>query len=462
MTELLTADVVVVGGGSAGCVLAARLSADPARTVLLIEAGPAPATWPPALLDPHTLPIGAGSEWAHHYSVALTGQRAGVIARGRVLGGSGAVNGAYFMRGLPADFARWGSDLWTYDAVLPYFRALESDHDFADEYHGGVGPMPVRRQTTEQLTRISAEFADAAVRSGFADVADKNNPVSDGVGPVPLNVDDRGRVNTALAYLGERRTNLRILDRTTAHRLLFAHGAAIGVEVERDGTLATIGADRIVLSAGAIETPALLLRSGVGDPLASRSLGIPVVHELTGVGARFWDHPEVNLPYVDAAQEAVKVPILQVVLNVDDIEIRPYTAPFGVGVTHMRPEARGTVRLRSADPQIPPVVSYNYLATARDRNTMRKAVDVAGALLAVDIDSTDEWLVDHLGTSQHTAGTCRMGPASEGESVVDDRCRVHGLDGLSIVDASIIPSPISRGIHATVVMLAERAVEFLG
>ena len=477
MSSLPTAaDVVIVGAGTCGCVLAARLSEHPGRSVVLVESGPTYASrdlCPPELTDATALPIGPRSEWVRHYPVHLTDTRAGHAVRGRVLGGSSAVNGCAFVRARPHDFAAWPGDRWSYPTVLPYFRALEHDHDFGGDFHGDAGPMPVRRDGGTDLAPISTAFTHACLHAGFADDPDKNAPTAEGVGPVPLNIDGRTRVSTALAYLmpAMPRPNLTVVGDTTVRRIVFDGDVAVAVDVVGADGEHRIHGGRIILCAGAIETPLLLMRSGVGRPADLRAADIPVGHPLAGVGSGFADHPEVVLPYqpVDGCDPLRPVPALQTVLNHGDIEIRPYTTSFGgqryLGVALMNSRARGSLRLRS------PQIHYNYLDTAEDRAAMRSGVDTATGLLRrladakvvgdFDIESTDDWLLAHLGTSQHTTGTCRMGTPDDAYAVVDDHCNVIGLHGLTIIDASIVPGPISRGVHATAVMIAERAAAFV-
>lgn len=477
-------DVAVVGGGSCGSVLAGRLSEDPDRRVLLVESGPGhriPSEYPPELVDAGVLPVGPDSPWVWPYPVNLTHERSGWIARGRVLGGSGAVNGGYFVRAQVDDFAHWPQS-WSFDAVLPYYRSIESDADFADPWHGSDGPIPVHREPRDRWHPISSAFFDVARDAGHPEDRDKNAPGARGVGPVPLNIRDGVRVGPASAYLLPNlgRPNLTVRSEATVTRLRFDGTRVTGLELATDSGRHTIRASRVVLTAGAVATPHLLMLSGVGDARHLEGLEIEVVADLPAVGSGFSDHPEVVLPYRyrRPVSRAAKTPALQVTLNADDIEMRPYTAAFGdlipgsgigrpcVGVVLMKPHSRGEIRLVSADPGDPPSVSYRYLESVADREALRSAVahavDLmsAGAMRALadldEIDTSDQWLSDHLGTSLHLSGSCRMG-ADAATSVVDERCRVHGVDGLFVVDTSIFPAIPGRGPHATAVMVAERA-----
>lgn len=482
------ADVVVVGGGSCGSILAARLSADPDRQVLLLESGPGhrdPAEVPPELVDAGVLPVGPDSRWIWPYPVELAHGRDGWIARGRVLGGSGAVNGGYFVRATVDDFAYWPPS-WSYEHVLPYFRAIETDADFGGPWHGSSGPIPVRRDPPEAWHPISAAFADVARAAGHPDDPDKNAPGARGIGPVPLNIRDGKRVGPAAAYLLPHlgRRNLVVQSGATVTRVLFAGSRVTGVEVAVGSETRVVHTSTVVLTAGAVATPHLMMLSGLGDATHLSALRIAPVADLPAVGAQFSDHPEVVLPYRyrRPVPRSRRTPALQVTLNTDTIEMRPYTASFGdlvpgsgvgnpgLGVVLMTPHSRGEIRLVSADPGTPPRVSYRYLASDRDRQSLREAVSHAADLLhsgpmtrlldPAPIDPSNDWLLAHLGTSLHLSGSCRMG-TDAADSVVDERCRVHGVDGLFVVDTSILPSVPRRGPHATAIMVAERAGAFL-
>ncbi|WP_328406517.1 mycofactocin dehydrogenase MftG [Nocardia sp. NBC_00403] len=490
------ADTLIVGGGTAGCVLAARLSENPEHTVRLLEAGPVWATaaeMPTDLLDATRLPVGQGSPWLWTYPVTLAtddigNEVAGNIVRGRVIGGSGAINGSYFVRATAADFAAWSSEIaattWSFDAVLPFYRRLEHDHDFGDRpWHGRTGPVPVRRIATP--VPLSAEFAAACAAAGVPEVADLNAPPgtgpADGIGRVPCSIENGRRVSTGWAYLlpASARPNLTVVGGIQVTRIEFRGTRAIGVEFLRDGVIGTMSADRIVLCAGAIESAALLLRSGIGGVEQLRTLDIPVRHPAP-VGIGFSDHPEIGIEYrLDPPLRTPETVPLEYVLSLDDIEIRPYTVAFtpGVqrlGVALMRPHAEGVMRLRSPDPVVSPHIDHRYLSAAHDRNRLREAVGTATELLrrisAARVSNpipessgaaADRWLWANLATSQHLSGTCRMGRAHDERAVVDELCRVHGVTGLSVVDLSIVPVPLSRGPQATTVLIAERAADYL-
>lgn len=470
------ADVVVVGGGSTGCVVAARLSEDRSRTVTLIESGPGfsgPLDIPSAIADARILPVGPGSPWTMSYPAFLAAGVERSISRGRLLGGSGAVNGGYFVRARPEDFDAWPSN-WSYESVLPYFRMSETDHDVVDEWHGSSGPIDVARVRAGDRSEVTSAFVDAAVESGYADVEDLNSPATaDGVGSVPLNVIGGVRRNAASAYLlpDLARDNLRVQTESTVLSVLFEGVRAVGVEVLRDGKVGRITADTVVLCAGAVRTPQLLMLSGVGPADALVAKGISVVMDHSQVGQRFSDHPEVGVYYRNSftVRESAA---LEAVLHTEELEIRPFTAAFDtlipglpigdpmIGIGLMRPESRGSIELRSSDPLDPPLVHYRYLESMADRAKLRRGLDIVADLLrrpslrkAIPLDVAGDPLEMHLGTSLHLSGSAAMGDSG---AVLDDRCRVRGIDGLVVADTSAFPVVPSRGPHATAIMLAER------
>ncbi|MFC4604989.1 mycofactocin system GMC family oxidoreductase MftG [Rhodococcus kronopolitis] len=479
------ADVIVVGGGSAGCVVAARLSENPYCTVVLVEAGPpAPAPGPVG-----TLPVGPGSELVWSYSAELEPGIPATLARGRVLGGSGAVNGGYFVRGTAADFERWPAS-WSYRAVLPYFRRLETDPVGERRWHGDDGPMPVTRTPAADLHPVSRAFVAAATSAGFGYQADLNEPDAVGVGPVPRNAASGLRVSTADAYLGAgpARPNLRVHTGTTARRLLFAGTRVVGVEVEEQGRGWALHADRVVVCCGAVATPHLLMHSGIGPAQELSELGLDVLVDRQGVGRGFTDHPEVTVGYRRRPlPHRSTTPLLEAVLEAEldtgPVELRPYTATFGeaipgvsdplgrLGVALMRPDSRGEVVLRSADPSAAPLVRYRYLRTAADRAGLRAGLDLAERLLRSDefaglLDPPEPGAAAAamragVGTSMHLSGSCRMGSGAHPGDVVDERCRVLGVQGLWLADTSVMPELTSRGPHATAVMIAERVAGFI-
>ncbi|MGY0501702.1 mycofactocin dehydrogenase MftG [Nocardia sp. FBN12] len=451
---------LIVGAGSAGCVLAARLSADPGRSVRVFEAGPAFPTMgelPVELLDPSHLPVGPESRLIWRYQANLV--------RGRLIGGSGAINGSYFVRPPAADFAAWravAGPRWSFDAVVPVFCDLEDDEDFGKEPgHGVGGPIPISR--TSDPTGFSAEFAQRCTAAGFAAIPDLNTPTGDtdaGFGRVPLAISRDRRAGPAITHLlpALHRTDLTVTGDTMVTRLLLRGTRAIGVEWARGRERGTAYADEVVLCAGAIESAALLIRSGIGPEPLLRSLGVPIVVPAP-VGAWCTDHPEIGVefPAGDPGEPAVP---LEYVLEIDDLEVRPYTPMFTpglrrVGVALMRPESAGELTLVSTDPTVPARIDQRYLRSEKDRARLRAGVALTADLYGRRIGPVDDrWLHANLGTSQHLSGTCRMGPAHDERAVVDENGRVHGIEALTVADLSIVPVPLRRGPQATTVMLA--------
>ena len=472
-------DVLIVGAGSAGSVLAERLSADPARKVTVIEAGPGPSDSVALsqISDGLRLPIGTASSVVRRYPTTLTAtpERHAQIMRGAVVGGSGAVNGGYFCRGLPSDFDGWGLPGWAWTDVLPHFVAIETDLDFHGPLHGGDGPIKVQR--VNEFDGCTATFVDSAIAAGYVWIDDLNGsasaaPLPSGIGAVPLNINGGTRVGPGGAYLkpAMNREGLTVLTDTRVRRIRIVGGRAVGVECAGPDGPADLTADRIVLSAGAIGSAHLLMLSGIGPHDVLAAAGVPVVADLP-VGAASSDHPEWVLP-VDWT-ETHGLPPLEAILTVENgLEIRPYTAGFGamisgsrddpadhphIGVALMQPQSRGRVWLASADPDTLPVIEHRYDSQPADVDTLRSGAALARELAGTAVKSdTALW-----STSQHLAGTAPMGNDGEYGAVVDARCRVRGVDALWVVDGSVLPTITSRGPHATIVMLAHRAAEFI-
>jgi choline dehydrogenase len=509
-------DTIIVGAGSAGGIIASRLTEDPNRSVLLLEAGP---DYP----DPEKLPdevrywygldrniwvraFGAESDhnWAYH---ARASSRSAdiMVPRGRVVGGSSAVNAQIFLRGVPEDYDDWearGNPGWSFKDLLPHFRKIENDPDFPGDFHSSEGPVPVRRYEPGEMNPDQAAFMKACVEAGYPESPDQNHPDSTGIGRTPFNNRGGIRWSTALCYLGpaRHRMNLTIRSKTRIHRVLIERGCAVGVLAESGGEMYRVYADEIVLSAGAFGSPQLMMLSGIGPAEHLQSFGIPVIADLPGVGKNLRDHPQVQVtwrtkpgfkqdPLAPRIQAALRYTAAGSQLR-NDMFIHPisyamasgiYTIsagePTGIGMIAALYLAAGAgqVRLRSGEPTDLPEIDFNYFVEEFDRSRMREAVriclelakqdaykSIIGPLadpLAADLasdDALDDWLLRSVRTSHHSSGTCKMGPSSDPMAVVDSEGRVHGVEALRVADASIMPDCIRANTNVTTMAIGER------
>ena len=494
MSDLSGTDVVIVGGGSAGAVLAARLSQDPARTVLLLEAGHAyaPDAFPHAVLDAGIM-ADPGHDWG--YTSRATDQAPSIpVPRGKVLGGSSAVNAGVALRARPTDFAKWGghgADGWSFADVLPAFKLLENTPTGEDAYHGRTGPLPVRQVTDEELTPSQAGFIEAAVARGFKRVHDFNGAEQDGAGGPTVNVVDGIRQNAAMGYLTaevRRRANLTIRGDVTVDRVLFDGTAATGVAAA-DGTVYRAG--EVILSGGSYGSAAILLRSGVGPAGDLAALGIAVVADLP-VGRQLQDHPFLHTAHALSPGYLGMTPVVGALLWTASSEAAAGELDLQIAATHLLdpsysptggaivlstsvvlPESTGTLRLASRDPGVAPLIDSNFLAAGRDARRMLEGVKLARALAgspafaaftagelipgdAVDDSTLAAFIAGSLATYFHPTSTAPMGGPGDAQAVTDPVGAVKGVSGLRVADASIIPEIPSTPINLTVIMLAER------
>ncbi len=519
-------DYIVVGAGSAGAILATRLTEDPKVSVLLLEAGP---DYPDleSLPDEVRIGLSTGADiitkdhnwqfWGNPSDRALPMP----VPRGRVIGGSSSINGQVFLRGMPEDYDTWqemGNTEWSYEKVLPYFRKLETDLDYSGDFHGSDGPIIARRHKREDWIESQRAFYNACKDAGFPDGPDQNHPDVTGVGPTPFNNPNGIRWSTNLGYLSmaRHRLNLTIRAQCTSRKVLFEGNKAIGMEVESEGESFNVYGDTIILSAGAVASPQLLMLSGVGPADQLKPLGINVINDLPGVGqnlrahpimAALWSVKETHIQDPDAPRSQVaarytaagsnlrndvKLAFNSFAIADSRIEHRKDSAPAGheadintpvgvkISVSLQLAGSAGYMRLLSNDIHEQPELNFNYYSTEfdlkRGREGLLKAISLGESRYFANIldkrlqpsddhianeDSLNDWILRNATTGQHISGTCKMGPDSDELAVVNQSGDVRGLENLKVIDASIMPDCIRANTNATTMMIAERMLDLI-
>ena len=525
-------DFIIVGAGSSGCVLANRISANPAYKVLLVEAGGNDKNilvqMPSALSYPMAMDR---FNWGYHSEPEpkLDGRRIS-CPRGKGLGGTSLINGMVYVRGNPHDFEEWenlGAQGWSYRDCLPYFKRAESWVRGGNTYRGGDGPLGVCGGNDMRLNPLYRAFINAGVDAGYPETSDYNGEHQEGFGPMHMTVRNGVRESTARAYLKPimHRSNLKVITKALVHRVEFDGARASGISVEIGGAIRRINVKReVILAAGAIASPMLLQRSGVGSDEGLATVGIEQTHRLDGVGENLQDHLEVYFQFhckqpvslhskLDFFSKAIigarwllfrsglgvsnhfeSCAFIRSKSGLKSPDIQYHFLPaamrydgtpsikghgFQVHVGPNKPKSRGRVRIESADPAAPPSILFNYMQDDQDVEAWRQCIRLTREIMQQpamdsyrgkeiqpgdDVSSDaeiDAWVKENVESAYHPAGSCKMGVAEDQFAVVDKNCCVHGLKNLRVVDASIFPTLPNGNINAPVIMAAEKMADVI-
>ncbi|NUP09638.1 MAG: NAD(P)-binding protein [Polyangiaceae bacterium] len=497
---------LIVGAGSAGCVIAARLSESGNHEVTLVESGPdypSPQDTPEDLRDGRKNSMDA-HDWRYRYRPTSQRKVTFAFPRGKVVGGSSAVNTCIALRGHPYDYDEWaarGLGEWSFAKCLPAFKRLERDLDFTNEWHGASGPIPIRRHPHGELVTWQAAFVEAAKRAGYPPTVDHNNPeLPCGVGPHAMNKVGGERMSAARCYLTpavRRRPNLHVRAQTLVRRIVFLDKRFSAIEVERDGVVETITADRLVLAAGAIGTPGILLRSGIGPRAELARLGVDRIVDSPSVARRMIDHPGAAIllaprrPFTDYEQPVLQTMARATSIGSDhpfDLQLQPgsWLPIFGLDLPIValmtnigKPDGSGTLHFESADPHARPIIDARLLDHPRDVarviDGLERLFELARqpelAELAYPIYPgrrtlskralLQEFLPKVTGSGYHPCGTVPMSATDIEEGAVDEGGRVRGVRGVVVGDASIMPTIPSANTNLASIMIGERVGEWL-